>query len=248
MKICVLSGRYPKSEFSAYENHKVYSSQHGYYYINCNWPTIASNPYYNKLYYSLHYLDLFDFIFWIDDDAFFWDLNRSLDQFIPKGEKILSICKSPDNKNIKTLFNSGIFMLKCNYVGKLFIQAALETDLEIVKKWWVPEFGYFTGGDQDAFVFQYKTNQDYSDKFEIYHHSAFNSRYYELENFSNVFIIHLTGTRIAKLETLLFIIKKFSLTENLITLLPSIEYKIIKHKLFVLKFRLAFLRLKKVIR
>jgi hypothetical protein len=97
--------------------------------------TPAKNVYLNKFYFIQHYIDLFDYIFWIDDDAFFLDIKKGLEEFIPANENIISICKSPSNKAIKAVLNSGAFMICCK-TGKSFVDAVLSTDLMQVKSWW----------------------------------------------------------------------------------------------------------------
>ncbi|MES2376909.1 MAG: hypothetical protein V4553_10035 [Bacteroidota bacterium] len=193
MKICVLSGRYPASDYLSAENHRIYCSYHGYYYIHCNWPTPAKNPYLNKFYFLRHYIDLFDYIFWIDDDAFFLDLNKPLAEFIPSNGHVLSICKSPSNKIIKTFFSSGSFMIDCKQ-SKEFVNAVLDTDLAMVKNWWKPEYGFFTNGDQDIMVFLYLTKHEYQDRFEFFDYMAFNSRPTDVQSGLAVFLVHFTGS------------------------------------------------------
>src|SRR5262245_41615734 len=75
-RIAVVSGHYPASSFEAFVNHRAYCSRHGYTYIFANWPTGERNRYLNKIRYIQAYHSLFDYIFWIDDDAFFLDLDR----------------------------------------------------------------------------------------------------------------------------------------------------------------------------
>lgn len=200
MKICVLSGHYPGTKYMSADNHRIYCSHHGYYYIHCNWPTPAKNVYLNKFYFIQHYIDLFDYIFWIDDDAFFLDMKKGLEEFIPTGENIISICKSPSNKTIKTVFNSGTFIINCK-TGKTFVNNVLNTDLKQVKYWWKPEHGYFTDGDQDIMVYLYLTHPEFQQKFQLFNHLQFNSRIGDLTAGNDLFLIHITGTKNVKKKT-----------------------------------------------
>ena len=194
MKICVLSGRYPiQNHFLSSENHRVYCSHHDYTYINCNWPTTSKNRYLNKIHFLKYYITLFDLIFWIDDDAFFLDIDKSLDEFIPTGNNFLSICKSPSNKKITTVFSSGSFMISCSK-GEEFVNAILESNLEKVKKWWKPEYGYFTNGDQDIMVYLYLTDDRFKGKIKLFDHNKFNSRIHDLEKEARIFLLHFTGS------------------------------------------------------
>ena len=74
-KFAIISGRYPNTSFDSVVNHRIYADRYDLTYIHCNWPTKHKNLYFNKLQYLLEYIDIFDAIFWIDDDAFFIDFN-----------------------------------------------------------------------------------------------------------------------------------------------------------------------------
>ncbi len=216
MKICVISGRYPISNFRSAENHKKYCDKHGYFYINCSWPTIAKNPYFNKIYYIKTYIDLFDYIFWIDDDAFFIDFNQTLTSLFPTGDKIISICKSPTNKKLKTLFSSGTFLLKCSEKAKLFIDEVLNVDTDMVKRWWKAEYGFFTNGDQDAMIYIYKSSDLFKDSFLFFDYLKFNARYYDLFLNRQLLVVHLTGKLHIKHKTLRKIRLLLNVTDTLI--------------------------------
>ncbi|MCY4046352.1 MAG: hypothetical protein OXE99_14910, partial [Cellvibrionales bacterium] len=166
--------------------------KHNYTYINCHWPTGATNPYMNKIRYIQAYYHLFDYLFWIDDDAFFMDFDKPLTDFLPDETSFLSICSSPDHKKIHTYISSGQFFLRCDEVGKSFIDSIEKTDLTQVKDWWTEELGFFTNGDQDAMVYLLKTKDLYR-HYNLHHFSKFNSRVEDFFNSSPVFILHFTG-------------------------------------------------------
>lgn len=195
-KICILSGRYPQSIFDSYINHKLYADRHGYTYIYCNWPTKEKNPYMNKIVYILEYVDYFDYIFWIDDDAFFIDFTIKLEKFFPKDNAFATFCKSPTHKKIFTYLSSGQFMLSCTDVGKAFLNDILKLDLIVVKKWWRDNLGMYTHGDQDKIVYLLHEVDNYKNKVNILGYKNFNSRIENLKGVDshNVFILHLTGS------------------------------------------------------
>lgn len=232
-RICVLSGRYPASKFESYLNHCVYCDYHQYTYIYCNWPTKTKNKYMNKIEYIKKYYRLFDYIFWIDDDAFFMNIEKSLDEFLPEKDIFLSICSSPDYKKIHTFISSGQFMLKCSERGRKFIDAIQEVDLLKVKKWWDDSLGYFTNGDQDAIVYLLKENSEFKDHFEKFHHKKFNSRAEEIlkeGGVSNVFILHFTGTPVRKEEDYLKIQKFLKSSPSLVNASLTQNYNLVKKK------------------
>lgn len=196
-RIAVVSGHYPGSSFPSSDNHRLYCDRHGYTYVWCSWPTRATNPYFNKFEFIRHYLDLFDLIFWIDDDAFFVDFDQPLDAILPSAECFLSICASPDYKSISTVVSSGQFALRCNDVGRAFVDEVLATDLDLVEAWWPDDAGFFTRGDQDAMVYLLRTREAYRTGVEIHHYSLFNSRLDDILGKTpadgRVFLLHFTG-------------------------------------------------------
>jgi hypothetical protein len=147
----------------------------------------------NKLEYVKSYYDLFDYLFWIDDDAFFMRLDQSLESFLPKGDSFLSVCASPTVNGIFTYISSGQFMLRCSPAGRSFIEAVQQVDLEHVRRWWSDDLGYFTNGDQDCFVYLMKTDERFA-RYDRHRHQAFNSRADDVLSGQDVFILHITGT------------------------------------------------------
>lgn len=218
-RIAIVSGRNPPTRFESYVNHRAYADRHGYRYIHCNWPTKSNSRYYNKIYYLLEYVDLFDYIFWIDDDAFFFDFTKDLGNFLPSSGKILSFCKSPDFKTLKTFLSSGQFFVKGSDIGKNFLKDILTTDLDKVKTWWTPDLGFFTNGDQDAIIYLLHTNEKYAGIADLYNYRSFNSRPENiLENIDahNPFIVHFTGTAKAKWSNYMRIQREFDLSPALV--------------------------------
>jgi hypothetical protein len=49
-------------------------------------------------------------------------------------------------------------MLKCSDKGGIFVDKVLNVNIDIVKKWWKHDYGFFTNGDQDAMVYLYMTS------------------------------------------------------------------------------------------
>ncbi|MEO1171981.1 MAG: hypothetical protein AAFX94_08000, partial [Myxococcota bacterium] len=198
-KVAVISGRYPATEFPSPENHRYYCERHRYYYIHCNWPTGARNPYFNKIGFLRAYAELFDFLVWVDDDAFFVDFDRSLDSLLPSQDSFLSICRSPDFKALHTFVSSGSFVLRCDTRGRNFLRQLERVDLDVVQRWWRDDFGFFTHGDQDAFVYLLHSQSEYG-AFDHLPYDRFNSRIENVEAGEDVFLLHLTGRPPVKRE------------------------------------------------
>lgn len=195
MKVCIVSGRYPATDFDSAINHKVYADRYGYTYAHCNWPTKEQNRYLNKMHYIRMYIDAYDYIVWIDDDAFFFDFEKDIMMYAPTGEAFLSICKSPSYKTLKTFFSSGQFILKSSKESKDFIDQVIQQDLNVVKSWWTEDLGYFSNGDQDAMIYLLKTNPIFKNATILHDYKSFNSRPENLfkDDVHHPMILHFTG-------------------------------------------------------
>jgi hypothetical protein len=219
MKIAIISGRFPQSQFSSNLNHKIYCSKNGYTYINCCWPTGAKNRYMNKMMFIKEYYNLFDYIFWIDDDAFFLDHSIKLEKFLPKEGSFLSICKSPKFKEVFTVFSSGQFFLKCDEIGCEFIDKVMKQDLNEVKKWWKESYGFFTNGDQDSMLYLCETDERFVGKYDLWEYQSFNSRTENLFDIEKhkIFLIHFTGRPEIKMKNYLKVEKHLDLLPGLLS-------------------------------
>lgn len=217
-KVAIVSGRFPATKFDSPINHKLYADTYGYTYINCNWPSKAKNPYLNKIYYVLAYLDFFDFIIWIDDDAFFFDFDQDIMQYAPVGENFISFCKSPDFKPLKTYLSSGQFIVKSGAQAKAFFLDILNQDLRKIKNWWTEDLGYFTNGDQDIIVYLLLTHLKYKEKGDYHNYKKFNSRFENLylEDIHKPLILHFTGKPPIKWANYLKVQSKYKLMPSLV--------------------------------
>lgn len=218
MKVCILSGRYPATSFNSAINHRIYADRHNYVYIHCNWPNKIKNPYLNKVYYILEYIDFFDYIFWIDDDAFFWDLEKDILDYANEGEICFSFCSSPTYKELKTYLSSGQFLIKSNDISKSFLNDVLKTNIEEVKNWWSSDLGFFSNGDQDIMIYLFHTSDKYKNTYKLYDYKFFNSR---VENLYNIdkhhpFILHFTGKKDIKTQNYIKVAKDFDLHTSLV--------------------------------
>ncbi|CAM4263137.1 hypothetical protein COAQ111491_13785 [Comamonas aquatilis] len=197
-RIGILSGYYPGTRFNSQVNHRLYASRYGYRYIFDSTPRFDKRTYMRKLEAILEYLDLFDWLFWIDDDAYFTDFSVPLERFIGLApDASFIVCKSPSTKSLFTRISSGQFLLRNTALSKKFIEAALSTDLREVQKWWKSDLGMFTKGDQDAMVYLLESNPQYAAPFfSILDHHNFNNREFEFKQcLDEHFLVHFTGTQ-----------------------------------------------------
>ena len=196
-RIGIISGYYPGERFNSQINHKAYADYHGYYYIFNSSPERDSRNYFRKIETIKRYIDLFDWIFWIDDDAYFTNFEISLENFILNAETSdLIICKSPSTKKLFTKFSSGQFLLRNSMRSHLFLNAVMEVDLEKVRAFWREDLGYFSDGDQDAMVYLSEMDSRFGgDYFQTLDHYAFNNRDFEYQaRLEEHFLVHFTGT------------------------------------------------------
>lgn len=195
-RIGILSGYYPGLRFNSPVNHRLYASRHGYRYIFDSTPRFDKRTYMRKLEAVLEYIELFDWLFWIDDDAYFTDSSIPLERFIDLAPHAdLIVCKSPSTKDIFTRISSGQFLIRNTPLARRFIQEALATDLSEVQKWWKSHLGMFTKGDQDAMVYLLESQPDFAAPFcSILDHNNFNNRGFEYKKqLSEHFLVHFTG-------------------------------------------------------
>ena len=232
--VCILSGRYPASPYDSPANHKIYADIFGYNYIHCNWPSPSENRYLNKVRYVLQYFDLFDYIIWIDDDAFFYDFEKDIMDYAPKGDKFISLCKSPDFKELKTYLSSGQFIVKTNDIARDLFEKMLVLSHDTVKEWWTPEMGYYTNGDQDLLIYLLLNDPTFKDGFDLHNYKSFNSR---IENLFGTdphdpLILHFTGKPEIKWEHYQKVQVKFSLHSSLAPITLARKYFLASNRPF----------------
>ena len=236
-KIAIVSG-FDKLQprFESHINHKKYAEKHGYaYYFDTD--REPHNDYFSKIDKILKYLDLYDWIFWIDDDAFFVDHKIKLEDLIHTGGgKELIFCKSPVNlKGEFTLLNSGAFFVKNTIKTKKYLNNVLNVDLIHIKNWWKKEYGVFTNADQDVIYYLLYNGSEYSNNvfFKIVEPKYFNSRPFNFQNkFDEYFLCHFPGNE--KERQIDEFAKRFKLNNALLS--------IPKYKLFLRKVVPVFIK------
>ncbi len=196
VRIGILSGYYPGLRFESPINHKLYADYHGYSYIYNFTPECDQRKYFFKIETIRRYIDLFDWIFWIDDDAYFTDFSIPLTRFLEGvTDEQMVICASPSTKKLFTKFSAGQFLLKSTDMSRQFIQAIFDVDMEVVRNFWRDDLGYYSHGDQEAMVYLTETDPRFSSSFiKIVDHNQFNNRDFEYQSrLDEHFLVHFTG-------------------------------------------------------
>lgn len=181
----------------AHVNHQSYANEQGYFYSFDIAPT-AEWRFKAKIEKIAKFLPLFDWVFWIDDDAFIMRQDERLEKFIAQAPRASVIfCESPPNDGKWTWLSSGNFFIKNTPDAAQLLADVLETDMDVVRSWWDEDvYGHFTRGDQDALIYQLVTNPRYSadDFLARLPFEAFNSRPFHFTTSArDQFLVHFTG-------------------------------------------------------
>jgi hypothetical protein len=177
-------------------NHRLYAEHVGAPYIFDHAPSTVRRIYLHKLDALRRVLPRAEWVFWIDDDAFFTDFGVDLRRFLDDaGDRDLVFCQSPVNPlGGWTWMSAGQFFIRRSAATLELLEAVADTDLEAVRAWWDHEvYGLFTNGDQDALVYQLMGpgGGRWRDRFLRLPWQAFNSRpYHYAERLDEHFICH----------------------------------------------------------
>lgn len=181
MGILVLSS-HSNPRLSAPINHQAYAARHGYGYLFDATPYPLAGKYDQKLHAIVGALDRAadgDFVAWVDDDVYFMQLDRPLDDFLPP--RVLSVCHSPVNPaGGWSRINSGVMLIRAGEQARLLFRAALVTSFEDVRAWWEEDVHgsvCVDGGDQERILFQID-RLDLDDEVSWFPAEEFNARVY----------------------------------------------------------------------
>ena len=167
---------------AAVANHRIYADLHGLRYVADATPSAVDPIYLHKVEVVRRWLPTAEWLFWIDDDAFFTDLAWDVRSLIREADtRDLVFCASPVNpQGGWTWMSSGQFLMRRSDSMLALLDAVLATDLAAVKATWDAEtFGMFTRGDQDAFVHHLtRPGSPWAESFVRLPWEAFNSRPY----------------------------------------------------------------------
>ncbi|BEG76745.1 hypothetical protein HBIAX_03824 [Achromobacter xylosoxidans] len=206
----------------SFVNHKFFADLNDVNYV---WSFMLRrdglNPYLRKIDAVQSALGADEWLFWLDDDAYFTDFSwRLLPYVSPYSKYDLVICKSPINNGAWTYVSSGQFFLKSTRRSAAFLDAMRNTDLEQVKTWWSQEkYGMFTSGDQDVMVYVLATDPRFREGefFVRLDYSEFNSReFHYKESADEHRLLHLASAIKTKEQLLEGFRERFDLNEFLI--------------------------------
>jgi hypothetical protein len=197
LQILILSGA-DRLRFPPMLNHKLYADMHGYRYRFDLTPSRHINlPYFHKIAKIADALEDADWIFWIDDDAAFTQLEMRLEIVVPEmlnPNLHLIFCRSPVNlQGGWTYLSSGNFFIRNSKVSQELLSNAREELLPKIETWWdSSRFGMFTGGDQDVLVYLIMTEPRFQKATAILEYERFNTRPYHFNELKDHFLVHFT--------------------------------------------------------
>jgi len=176
-------------------NHAVYAARHDLRYVYDATPAAVSLIYLHKVRTIRRHLQTADWLFWLDDDAFFTRLGQDVRSFVPEEPGVdLVFCASPVNpEGGWTWMSSGQLLVRNSPEMLGLLDAVEATDLAAVRRWWQPDrYGLFTAGDQDAFVYQLaRDDSPWAGRFSRLDWPAFNARpYHYRRELDEQFICH----------------------------------------------------------
>lgn len=203
-------------------NHQVYAMRHGYDYLFDMTPLALKTPYDQKLDVIARTMrrTRCDWIVWIDDDAYFMQLDKPITDFLPKNDTVdFVICRSPVNlQGIWSYINSGVVIIRNCKQALLIVEEALHLSMSQVEAWWDAEkYGHFVaGGDQERLTYVFENNPLCKDAVTIHDHTEFNSRAYHFTRSADeLFVCHLASHR-DKAVPLAMMMERFGLDIHLL--------------------------------
>jgi hypothetical protein len=195
--IVIISGA-DSYRYNAHLNHQKYADAREIDY-KFHLSNGLSNPFFTKCYAILDSFDKgYEYVIWIDDDAFFIDLDWDCRNIFEKYERDVIVTQGRTNKKpMATLFNNGVmFIRNTENMKNLFSSIPSIQWKELVTNW-KAEWGPCEGNDQPRMIYLIQTK--YSDAVEIVPYPGFNAHEITFKQRKNFLetkppIAHITGT------------------------------------------------------
>ncbi|GAA1310745.1 hypothetical protein [Brachybacterium tyrofermentans] len=201
LDICVVSGG-DEIRLRSYVNHAIYAREHGLdYRLECGVDTGIMNKFFYKTSIIRRVLGRYDWIAWIDDDAYFTNFERdTIGSLVAAAEGdglFLVVANGPEEPNgFWSRINTGVVLLRNDVRSRQLLDLMHRASLDDVREWWDDSRdGLFTGGDQDQmwWALQYS---ELVNEARIVDHRELNSRghFYD-DSLSDAAVMHFCGHR-----------------------------------------------------
>lgn len=188
----IISGSNKLRYSDTINNHSYYSSYHNYTYEFYHLPE-HTNPYFIKIEKLIENLKIYKHVMWLDDDAFFCDLDWSAKNIYNLYNFDFVVAKSPPGRNVP-LFNSGVIFCKQSDELINFLTETLDIERDYVRKYYnTSKWGKLVDGDQDILIYLSQTKYSKISKI-IDPHYQINARVRDYQNEIHP-IVHFAGVR-----------------------------------------------------
>ena len=201
MRLGLVSGAYPP-KLRSHINHRLYAQLHGldYKYDTQRYENLQT-PHFHKLMAVLGIIESYDWVMWLDEDAFFTDFSFDVTELVRSEpvEVFFVACKSPISpQGGWTFLNSGVFFVRNSSSGRKLLAEALSVPKSDVKAKWKPEiYGFLTRGEQ-AHVIHVLHKNGLLDHIRLHDFRAFNARPYHWPDGSECElypVVHFPGSK-----------------------------------------------------
>lgn len=198
--LCVVSGG-SAIRYYSHLNQAVWAELHEVEHrVELSLTPDVPSPYWYKFLAIRRVLPHFEWVLWMDDDAYFTDWsNNTIAPLIAGAEAVghyMVISEgAPELDGSWTKINSGVMLLRNERRSWHLLDVAADAEPSEIRRWWDEQRdGMFTNGDQDTIWWALSTQPELRDGFTITPHRALNSRAeYYTGSLSDAAIVHFPG-------------------------------------------------------
>lgn len=102
----------------AYSKNKEYADKHGYDF-RCSHDTFKTHYFFHKFHLIKELLKDYDYIFWIDADAYFVNYDKKIEDFITDPEKLFIVAIDQE------YLNTGVFIIKNHEISDRILDTVI---------------------------------------------------------------------------------------------------------------------------
>lgn len=223
MDICIVSGG-THVRFPSAPNHAAFAARNGHAYRHDLTPYEGLlRPNFHKIRAVEAALHHHEWVMWMDDDAFFTDMDASFDRYLDP-EAIFVACKSPITNGMWVYLNSGVFFLRSCPDSFAFLRDVQSTSKDVIDAWHDPErVGLYTHGEQIHIIYAL-LEQGWGRLARLHPHTAFNARPVDWEPgapMNALPVVHFPGNHDDKAGAMAAFAARYGLDESLLVRHPQ---------------------------
>lgn len=221
-RICVVSGG-SHVRYLSYINHRIYALEHGLSHrLEVSLGENLTSPYWHKFVAIMNVLPEFDWVLWMDDDAYFtkWkedSIGLAIGRAEQAGHFFIASEGPVEDNGAWSRINTGVMLIRNDPRSFALLETARTADLAEVRSWWSDSRdGLFTSGDQDTIWWTLSTRPEMENAFEILDHRYLNSRPQHYgSSLADATVVHFPGPGDKNLRIALFG-RRFSMGQSLV--------------------------------